>query len=154
MRSQTFFIIKIMWCITHVLRCLKTIWRHAQIGILTTLWLLLVISLRNGWDKRVIAVAVCFAWWLFQQESTLGITISSVTQATSYCLSWLKSPQNGTIVTAGQHKHPPPCSSQNVNSFRIVHLRRVIICLKINIFFLIFFPLFSFLFWEVILRRN
>lgn len=153
MTSQTFFIVKIMWCITHVLHCLKTMWRHSQIGILTTLWLLLVISLHNGWDKRVIPVAVCFAWWLFQQESTPGITISSATQATSYCFSWLKSPRNGTIATADQHKHSSPCSSQNVFfSYSTVEESRYLF--EDKYLFLIFFPLFSFLFWEVILRRN
>lgn len=153
MTSQTFFIVKIMWCITHVLRCLKTMWRHSQIGILTTLWLLLVISLHNGWDKRVIPVAVCFAWWLFQQESTPGITISSATQATSYCFSWLKSPRNGTIATADQHKHSSPCSSQNV-FFSYSTVEESHYLFEDKYLFLIFFPLFSFLFWEVILRRN
>lgn len=153
MTSQTFFIVKIMWCITHVLRCLKTMWRHSQIGILTTLWLLLVISLHNGWDKQVIPVAVCFAWWLFQQESTPGITISSATQATSYCFSWLKSPWNGTIATADQHKHSPPCSSQNV-FFSYSTVEESHYLFEDKYLFLIFFPLFSFLFWEVILRRN
>lgn len=153
MTSQTFFIVEIMWCITHVLRCLKTMWRHSQIGILTTLWLLLVISLHNGWDKRVIPVAVCFAWWLFQQESTPGITISSATQATSYCFSWLKSPRNGTIATADQHKHSPPCSSQNV-FFCYSTVEESHYLFEDKYLFLIFFPLFSFLFWEVILRRN
>lgn len=153
MTSQTFFIVKIMWCITHVLRCLKTMWRHSQIGILTTLSLLLVISLHNGWDKRVIPVAVCFAWWLFQQESTPGITISSATQATSYCFSWLKSPRNGTIATADQHKHSSPCSSQNV-FFSYSTVEESHYLFEDKYLFLIFFPLFSFLFWEVILRRN
>lgn len=153
MTSQTFFIVKIMWCITHVLRCLKTMWRHSQIGILTTLWLLLVISLHNGWYKRVIPVAVCFAWWLFQQESTPGITISSATQATSYCFSWLKSPRNGTIATADQHKHSSPCSSQNV-FFSYSTVEESHYLFEDKYLFLIFFPLFSFLFWEVILRRN
>lgn len=153
MTSQTFFIVEIMWCITHVLRCLKTMWRHSQIGILTTLWLLLVISLHNGWDKRVIPVAVCFAWWLFQQESTPGITISSATQATSYCFSWLKSPRNGTIATADQHKHSSPCSSQNV-FFSYSTVEESHYLFEDKYLFLIFFPLFSFLFWEVILRRN
>ena len=153
MTSQTFFIVKIMWCITHVLRCLKTMWRHSQIGILTTLWLLLVISLHNGWDKRVIPVAVCFAWWLFQQESTPGISISSATQATSYCFSWLKSPRNGTIATADQHKHSSPCSSQNV-FFSYSTVEESHYLFEDKYLFLIFFPLFSFLFWEVILRRN
>lgn len=153
MTSQTFFIVKIMWCITHVLRFLKTMWRHSQIGILTTLWLLLVISLHNGWDKRVIPVAVCFAWWLFQQESTPGITISSATQATSYCFSWLKSPRNGTIATADQHKHSSPCSSQNV-FFSYSTVEESHYLFEDKYLFLIFFPLFSFLFWEVILRRN
>lgn len=153
MTSQTFFIVKIMWCITHVLRCLKTMWHHSQIGILTTLWLLLVISLHNGWDKRVIPVAVCFAWWLFQQESTPGITISSATQATSYCFSWLKSPRNGTIATADQHKHSSPCSSQNV-FFSYSTVEESHYLFEDKYLFLIFFPLFSFLFWEVILRRN
>lgn len=153
MTSQTFFIVEIMWCITHVLRCLKTMWRHSQIGILTTLWLLLVISLHNGWDKRVIPVALCFAWWLFQQESTPGITISSATQATSYCFSWLKSPRNGTIATADQHKHSSPCSSQNV-FFSYSTVEESHYLFEDKYLFLIFFPLFSFLFWEVILRRN
>lgn len=153
MTSQTFFIVEIMWCITHVLRCLKTMWRHSQIGILTTLWLLLVISLHNGWDKRVIPVAVCFAWWLFQQESTPGITISSAMQATSYCFSWLKSPRNGTIATADQHKHSSPCSSQNV-FFSYSTVEESHYLFEDKYLFLIFFPLFSFLFWEVILRRN